>query len=142
MAALVLFHELISSHIQSKTKVENAKKENDETMNKAIRMVVINTAIALLFKIPISLMPIVNVYAEIYYKSFEMRYIRPAFARFYTSIFFTGFNDLITDFADFLYILSISIQTLIYRHFDKKIKLAFNRLIHRTKEQNASQKSN
>jgi hypothetical protein len=106
-------------------------------MNKAFRMVVINTVIALLFKMPISFMPILNVYAEFYYKRFEMRYIRPAFARFFTSIIFTGFNGLITDLADFLYILSISIQPLIYRHFDKKIKLAFNRLIHRTKEQNS-----
>jgi hypothetical protein len=128
-------------YAKSKAKIESAKKENDEAMNKAIRMVLINTAIALLFKMPISFMPVVNVYAAFYYKSFEMRYIRPSFARFYSSLFFTGCNGFIIDFADFLFILSLSIQPLIFRHFDKKIQLAFNRLIHQKKYQNSSQKS-
>ena len=115
-------------YAKSKTKVENTKKENDVAMNKAKRMVLINTAIGFLFKMPISFIPILNVYAAFYYKDFNMRYIHPSFGRFYSSLFFNGFYGQFSDFADFLFILSISIQPLIYKHFDKKIQIAFLRL--------------
>ena len=124
----------------SKAKVESVKKENDEAINKAIRMVIINTAIGLLFKMPISFIPILNVYAAFYYKSVETRYIHPAFGRFYSSLFFNGFYSQISDFADFMFIFSISIQSLIYKHFDRKFQTAFNRTFH--KDQQSSIKPN
>ena len=118
---------------ESKTKVESTKRENDEAMKKAIRMVVINTSIGLLFKMPLSVIPILNVYAEFYYKRLEKRYIHPGFGRFYSSLFFNGFYGQISDLADFLFILSISIQPFIYKRFDRKIQTGFDRLIdHKT----------
>ena len=119
---------------QSKTKVESAKKESDEAINKAIKMVVINTAIGVLFKMPISFIPILNVIATFYYKSLKMQYIHPAFGRFYSSLFLNGFYGQISDFTDFLFIISISIQPLIYKHFDKKFQIAFDRFIHKNQQ--------
>jgi hypothetical protein len=121
-------------YAKSKTKVENTKKENDVAMNKAKRMVLINTAIGLLFKMPISFIPILNVYAAFYYRDNIMRYIHPVFGRFYSSLFFNGFYGQFSDFADFLFILSISIQPFIYKHFDKKIQIAFLRLFHKNNQ--------
>ena len=118
---------------ESKTKVESTKRENDEAMKKAIRMVVINTSIGLLFKMPLSVIPILNVYAEFYYKRLEKRFVHPAFGRFYSSLFFNGFYGQISDLAEFLFILSVSIQPLIYKRFDRKIQTAFGRLFdHKT----------
>ena len=120
-------------YANSKSKIDSTKKENDDAINKAIRMVVINTAIGLLFKMPVSFIPVINVYAEFYYKDFNRRYTRPAFARFYLYLFDNGFYSQIIDLADFLFILSISIQPLIYKRFDKKIQTAFDLLL-KTKE--------
>jgi hypothetical protein len=120
-------------YANSKSKIDSTKKENDDAINKAIRMVVINTAIGLLFKMPVSFIPVINVYAEFYYKDFNDRYTRPAFGRFYLYLFDNGFYSQIIDLADFLFIISISIQPLIYKRFDKKIQTAFDRLL-KTKE--------
>lgn len=124
---------------QSKTKVENTKKENDEAMNKAVRMVVINTAIGILFKMPLCFIPILNVYAEFYYKDSNKLNIHPAFGRFYSSLFRTGFYGRITDFADLLFILSMSFQPLIYKRFDKKIQIGFDQLFNQLLKKKESQ---
>jgi hypothetical protein len=116
-----------SLYAEAKSKIESAKKEHDEVINKAIRMVVISTAIGILFKMPISFIPILNVIAEFYYKSFEMRFTHPEFGRFYSGLFLNGFYGQICDFADFLFVLSISIQPFIYKCFDKKLQIAFKR---------------
>ena len=91
-------------------------------------MVVINTAIGILFKMPVSFIPVINVYAEFFYKDYKNRYIPSAFGRFYLYLFNNGFYGEITDLADFLFVISISIQPFIYKRFDKKIQTAFDRL--------------
>ena len=125
---------------KSKTKVESAKKENEDAINKVIRMVVIMSAIGILFKMPISLIPILNVYAEFYYNSYGRQFTHPAFGRFYSSLFHNGFYSQISDFSDCLFILSISIQPLIFRHFDKKLHTAFDRLFHKNQQPAVSSK--
>ena len=119
---------------KSKSKIESAKKENDDIINKVIRMVLINTAFGLLFKMPLSFIPILNVHATFYYKDLDMRYIHPSFGRFYSSLFYNGFYGQISDLADFLFILSISIQPLIYKNFDKKIQISFDRIFHKNQQ--------
>ena len=114
--------------------MESAKNESEEVVNKAINIVVINTAIVILFVLPVSFVPILNVIAEFYYKSFEMRYIHPAFGRFYSSLFFNGFYGQISEFADFLFVFSISIQPFIYKRFDKKFQIAFDRIFHKKQQ--------
>ena len=112
----------------NKAKLESAQKENQDIIKKAIQMVVINTAIGLLFKMPISFIPIINVYAEFYYKKLYNQKSHPTFGKFYSSLFQNGFYSQITDFADLLFIISISIQLFIYKRFDKKMQTAFDRL--------------
>ena len=97
-------------------------------------MVVINTAIGILFKMPLSFIPILNVYAEFYYKDFSSRYTHPLFGRFYSSLFLNGFYAQISDFSDFLFIISISIQPLIYKRFDKKFQIAFDRFFNKNQQ--------
>ena len=121
---------------QSKSKIESTKKENEEAINKVIKMIVINTAIGLLFKMPSSFIPVLNVYAEFYYKDFNMKYKHPAFGRFYSSIFYSGYYGEISDIAEFLFILSIFIQPFIYKQFDKKFQTAFQRLLNKNQEAN------
>ena len=122
----------------SKTKVENTKKENDEAMNKAIRMVVINTSVGILFKTPISFLPILNVYAKFNDKISEKVNIHPEFGRFYSTLFRNGFYGLISDLSDFLFVLSISIQPLIYKRFDRKIQTGFERLFQQIRKNKSS----
>ena len=121
---------------QSKAKIESTKKENEEVINKVIQMILINTAIGLLFKMPSSFIPVLNVYAEFYYKDLNMKYIHPAFGRFYSSLFYSGYYGEISDIAEFLFILSIFIQPFIYKQFDKKFQIAFQRLLHKNQESN------
>ena len=127
-------------YADSKSKIESAKKENEEALNNAIRMVVINTAIGILFKMPLSFIPILNVYAEFYYKDFNNRYTHPLFGQFYSSLFLNGFYAQISDLADLLFIISISIQPLIYKRFDKKFQIAFDRFFSKNQPQNNSKK--
>ena len=112
----------------NKSKLESTQKENEDAENKAIQMVVINTAIGLLFKMPVSIIPIINVYAEFYFKKSENVSSHPAFGQFYSSLFHNGFYSQISDLADFLFVISISIQFFIYIRFDKKFQTAFDRL--------------
>ena len=126
-------------YADSKTKIENTMKENDEAMDKVVKMVVINTGVGLLFKMPVSFIPILNVCAAFYYKHLETRFTHPSFGRFYSSLFSNGFYGLISDFADFLFIISISIQPLIYKHFDKKFQTAFDRLFEKNQQQTSNQ---
>jgi hypothetical protein len=121
-------HTLERLYSDYTTKLESARKENEDIENKAIQMVVINTAIGLLFKMPVSFIPIINVYAEFYYKNFHNQISQPTFGNFYSSLFQNGFYSQILDFADLLFIFSISIQLFIYKRFDKKIQTAFDRL--------------
>jgi len=55
--------------INKDKKVESKKKKKkDVVMEKAIKMVILNTSLAKLFKIPLSFMSIVNVMTEFYFK--------------------------------------------------------------------------
>ena len=112
----------------NRSKFESEKSESEDVINKAIQMVVINSMIGVLFKMPVSFIPIINVYAEFYYKDLNNINNRPRFDRFYLSLFQTGFYSQILEFADLLFIISISTQLFIYKRFDKKMQMAFDRL--------------
>jgi hypothetical protein len=106
------------------------RKENEEAINNVIRMIVLNTTLSLLFKLPVSFIPIVNVYAEFYYKSLRNQFVHPKFGEFYSFLLDSGFYDVIIHFSDFSYTFIISIQMFVYKHFDKKFRSGFDRLIH------------
>ncbi len=107
---------------------QNKKAENEEAVNKAIKMVVLNSAIGILFKLPVCIIPLLNVCAQFYYKSFEFRSHHGSFSIFYSMLIDGGFYNLIQDMSHLLYTLSLSIQMFIYNRFDKKFRTGYDRL--------------
>ena len=103
---------------------EKKKSELEDTMNKSIRMVVLNTTIGLLIKLPLIFLPLVNTIAEFFYKNIKMRSKNPSFDRFYTQLFDTNSYSLIQDSTELLFLISLSIQYFIYKKFDSKFKIA------------------
>ena len=133
---------------------QNKKAENEEAVNKAIKMVVLNSLIGVLFKFPVCFIPLINVCAEFYYKqafigdnaiTYVTQYsaylvFHPRFNQFYSMLIDTGFYELIQDISHFLYAFSLSIQMFIYNHYDKKFRKGFDRI--RGKNDNSNTKSN
>lgn len=91
-------------------------------------MVVLNSTIGILFKLPVSLVPLINVVAQFYYKNDNNSFAHPGFHEFYLTLYITGLNILLQDLSGFLYTLSLSIQMFIYKRFDKKLQAGFDRL--------------
>ena len=58
---------------KDQNKLETMKMEYEDAVNKVIKMVILNTTISLLFKLPIAFVPIVNVAAEFYYKNYLIK---------------------------------------------------------------------
>lgn len=114
--------------LTDKNKIDSKKKENQDRVNNIIKMVVINTAVGVLLKVPAAVIPLLNLYAEFYYYDYKNQYLRPAFGDFYTVFFSNGFYGLFVDCLDFLYAMSIVSQVLIYFNFDNKLRSGFNLL--------------
>ena len=118
------------SLIKDAKKLENMKKEHEEALKKANKMVILNTTISILFRMPIAFLPIINVYAEFYYKAdlklfTSNRIEHPNFDIFYFFLIDSGFYQIINDLSDFLYTFSLSILLFIYLKFDKKFHEGF-----------------
>ena len=109
-------------------KLETMKKENEDVINKVIKMVILNTAISLLFRLPIAFIPVVNIYAEFYYKNYLNQFYHPKFGEFYSFLLNSGFYDFILECSDLFFNLSLFIQLFVYSHFDKKFNIAIHRL--------------
>lgn len=103
-------------------------KENEDVINKAIKMVILNTALSILFKIPFVFIPIVNVIAGFYYKDRQFAYDHAKFGRFYGALNSSGMYVLIPILYDFFYTVFISFQLFIFVSFDKKIASGFDRI--------------
>ena len=120
------------------SKYEAKKKENKDAINKLIQMVVINTALGVIFKFPSSFMSIINLYATFYYRNYKNLFNAPVFGEFYSNLMDTGFFSLINDLCDFLYIISISILFFIYKRFDKKFLEGYQILFANEKNKNSN----
>ena len=114
---------------ENDSKYEAKKKENKEAIDKLIQMVVINTALGVIFKLSSSFIPLVNLYATFYYRSYKNLFIAPVFGEFYSDLLDTGFYSLINDGCEFMYIVSIAILFFIYKRFDKKIQEGYQMLL-------------
>lgn len=110
-------------------KLDQKRNEFDEAVAKAIKMVVISTSVNLLLKLPLSVVPVINTYAEFYYKDQTKKFVSPTFGRFYSRLFDSGSYEFTIDLADFLFLVSISIQFFIYKKFDKKFGMGYLRLL-------------
>ena len=107
-------------------KYDSKTKENDNVVNKLIKMVVINTILAVLSKLPCSFLSVVNLYATFYFRNYDNQFNSPIFGEFYSYLLDSGFYSLIVDIYEFLFVVSISIQFFIYKRFDKKFLEGYN----------------
>ena len=107
---------------------DSKKAENENIVNKAIKMVVLNSVIGIFFKLPASFIPLLNVVAEFYYKDKTYKIFHPDFGEFYSLLHDTELYWVIQDISYFLYTVSLSIQIFIYIRFDKKFQTAFERI--------------
>jgi len=122
----VLEDKKLKSKVLKNSSLNNQQnKDSEEAISKAIKMVILNTAINLLFKIPISILPTLNVYAQFYFKKKNFLYEKPAFEEFYFWLIDSGSFGMIEDLSDLLNCFSISIQFFIYKRFDTKFRNGF-----------------
>ena len=108
---------------------QSKKVEGKKAVNKAIQMVVLNSAVGIFFKLPVSFIPLVNVYAQFYYKNRSYKFDNPSFDQFYSMLLYSGFYAIIRDASHLLFSISLFIQTLIYNSFDKKVQTGYKRLL-------------
>ena len=113
------------SLIKEAKKLENIKKEHEGALKKANKLVILNTTISILFKMPIAFLPIINVYAEFYYKKDSNPVNHPSFDLFYSFLIDSGFYHIIIEISNFFYTFSLSILLFIYLKFDKKFHEGF-----------------
>ena len=111
-------------------KQNQAKKaEFEEVVNKAIKMVVLNSLIGICFKIPVAFIPLINACGRDRLHQEGMKEIRdPIFFQFLVLLYESGAYSLIQDVSYLLYTLSLSIQMFIYKRFDKKFQTGFERI--------------
>lgn len=119
-----------SNNVTAAATAVNKKKEtnNEEALNNAIKFVVLNTLIGVLFKLPMSFLSLVNLCAEFYYHYGSYASVHPRFGEFYSFLKMSGFYFLLADWANFLYVFSLAIQLFVYASFDKKVKVSIERL--------------
>lgn len=108
----------------NKSMIMSKTIELEDAVHRNARLVVVNTIIGLLLKLPGAVMPVINAYAQFYYKVLDITVDKPAFDQFYTFLFDTGLYFLFQDLANFFYLLSLSLQYFIYNRFDIKFNLS------------------
>jgi hypothetical protein len=133
----------LSSMNLSRKIVEKRKEENRESMNRAVRMVVINSLISILLKLPLMILPVINIAAQFYYLDqrtfmfenfFEKTnygfaaYLNRSFGYFFYLFKTSAFPDFIDSVGNFCFSLSLSLSFFVYFNFDKNIYHGFNRI--------------
>ena len=113
----------------TKDQQEKKKKENETAVNKAISMVILNTALNILFKVPSLIYSIFNFYESIYRIDYTYLLLHGGFGRFYIAFCHdANFCHMFLRLSDLLFFISISIQLFFFVHFDKKFKITFYRI--------------
>ena len=113
-----------SKEYSTKAQQEKFRKENEIALHNARSMIITNTSLNLLLKLPSFFNPIMNVIHLYYYKDHPDRVID--FMKFYYDICTLSFLcETVKKSANLLYIIFFSIQFFFYKHFDKKFSEAF-----------------
>ena len=120
---------------KDQNKLDTMKKEHEDAIHKVIKMVILNTAISLLFRLPVAFIPVVNVVAEFYYKDFRNQYKNSKFGEFYSFLMSSGYYDLIVECSHSLFNFSLFIQLFIYIKFNLAIR-RFPDMIKKLKKEN------
>lgn len=108
--------------------IDSKNSEFEDALGQSARMVVLNTAVGFLFKLPSAFLPLINTSAQFFYKDFNARFDNPGFDRFYVMLMETNMYALMQDIAQLLYLVSLSIHLFIYNRFDKRFKRAFSKV--------------
>lgn len=105
--------------------------EMGESMNNAIRMVVINSILNLVFKLPLAFFPLNNAIAIFYYQRNPVQFVtfitNQEYHSFYNKLLLANLFYTIPDFGEWLLTILISIQLFLNSKFDRKIKTGFGR---------------
>jgi hypothetical protein len=120
--------EVKAKKSESITRSNEIMADNDEVVNREIKMVVLNSLICVVFKLPVCFMPLLNVYAQFYFMSAaKMSIFKPDFGDFYSMLIESEFYALIQCVSHLLYMVSLSIHLFVYKH--KKFRSGYEKLI-------------
>ena len=109
---------------------EKKKTDNESVLNNAISMVIFNTTLNLLLKLPSALYSMIYLYYGIYrqYIAYLSRENR-IWGRFYKRICIDAyFCSMLLKLSNFLFLLSISLQFFFYKHYDKNLNSAIKKI--------------
>ena len=107
-----------SKEYSSKNQQEKNRKENENAFNNARSMVIWNTSLNILFKMP----AISSTIIYLYLRTVKMNICS-------SNCTVNNINSFLLKFTDFLYFLYISIQFFFYIHYDKKFSQSFKKII-------------
>lgn len=100
--------------------------EVNQAINNAVRMVIFNSAVNFLFKLPLVFIPLQNVIAAFYFKSHTYEnHLDLRFDNYIKDLTASDMITLVAEWSEFLFNFLISIQIFIYLKFDLKLKEAF-----------------
>jgi hypothetical protein len=108
---------------------EKKKSDNENVLNNAISMVIFNTTLNLLLKLPTALYSMIYLFYGIYRQHiFNSVRENRTWERFYKRVCIdSNFCEMFLKLSEFLYLLSISIQFFFYKHYDKKLNSAIKK---------------
>lgn len=101
--------------------------EMQESMNNAIRMVIVNSTLNFFFKLTMALVPLNNLIYKFYYQTKSYGNDKFAYGTQMRKLNLAGIQYLIPDIGEFLLTILISFQLFIFAGFDKKIKAGLSR---------------
>ena len=113
----------------STSQQEKKKTDNENVLDNAISMVILNTSLNLFFKLPATLYSLIYLCYSIYLH-YNVPFVWESFVfeRFFKLVCINAnFCDMLQNLSDFLYLLSISLQFVFYKHYDKKLNSAIKK---------------
>ena len=108
---------------------EKKKTDNENVLDNAISMVILNTTLNLILKLPASLYSLIYLWYSIYlHKNVPFLWENVTLERFFKRFCISAkFCGMLLQLSDFLYLLSISLQFFFYKHYDKKLNSAIKK---------------
>ena len=108
---------------------EKKKTDNETVLDNAISMVILNTILNLLLKLPASFCSLIYLWYSIYLQqNIPLTWGNFILERFFKRYFIdANLSGFIQKLSDFLYLLSISLQFFFYKHYDKKLNSAIKK---------------
>ena len=111
----------------TKAQQDSKQNENENVMNNAKSMIIWNTSLNLVFKLPAALYSLFYLFYSSYILNENENLI---FNYFYRNICIDAdFCNMFFKLSNFLYLLCISIQLFFYKHYDKKFSRSLDMIL-------------